>query len=226
MFWPSFMLGLFHAIFPCEDKAIFGFYAFGVSRDWRSALNLINFFGLGLIVGNLLVSLVFIFFIGGIVLDFLPENFLNYLAAGTMMIAGIVMFVLVSRDKIGSEPTSEDFGEFVSGKKRHAFLLGVLSGIPPCFMELTIYIQAALWSAQSGWYTGLAGVLFFGVGTWLGLFPLGLVGILGSETKKKVKKSRGVNPKVVEKLSALLLLLLGLIYLFFAIVQVRIFSWG
>lgn len=223
VFWPSFLLGLLHSIFPCEDKAIFGFYAFGVSRDWRNALTLINFFGLGLMCGNLLMSLAFVFFLGEIILDYVPEIPLNFIAAFAMIIAGIIMSVLVYKHRIGPPEDREEgdsLAEFVSERKRGAFLLGIFSGIPPCFMELTILIQAALWSAQSGWYSGLLGVFFFGLGTWLGLFPLGLLGVVGSQAKKR----RGINPHRVELVSAIMLVMLGFIYLILAIFNIQLFS--
>lgn len=226
VFWPAFVLGLLHAIFPCEDKAIFGFYAFGVSRDWRNAFTLMNAYGMGLMAGNLLVSLGFIFLFGGLLRGTIHQTILNYLTALSMILAGVVMFFIVSkgrfeqREQARDDESAEEISNIVAGRAKAAFLLGVLSGIPPCFMELTIYFQASLWAAQSGWYSGVVGVFFFGLGTWLGLFPLGLLGVVGSKAKAK----RFVNPLTFEQISAALLLGLGIIYLVLAVFDVSLFS--
>ena len=66
-------------------------------------------------------------------------------------------------------------------KKRTGFLLGLLAAMPPCIFQLTEYSQAIVFSMQSSWGNGVWTV-FFGIGTWIGLYPLALIGTMSGRS--------------------------------------------
>jgi ABC-type antimicrobial peptide transport system permease subunit len=66
-------------------------------------------------------------------------------------------------------------------------LLGVLAGLPPFIFENSIYLQAINYSAMYGWINGFLAVFFFGIGTWVGLFPLGLFGTMSGRINKIIR---------------------------------------
>jgi len=74
-------------------------------------------------------------------------------------------------------------------RKRTGFLLGVLAGIPPCIFEIGIYTYASLTSISNGWGNGVWIVFFFGIGTWLGLIPLAILGTMSGKVSKFLQKT-------------------------------------
>jgi sulfite exporter TauE/SafE len=235
IFW-SFGIGILHTLMPCEDKAIFAFYTFGVSRDSKEAFKILTVYGLGLLCSNMGIGSIISVF-GNIIFGGLNQLFLNGLAAGSVLISGGVMLVQVflrspnhsflklirphyqQKEEIAEtiQQSKEKEGRF---RKRTAFLLGILAGIPPCIFESAIYSMAAV---SSGLY-GMVIVLFFGIGTWIGMFPLAAFGLIGSYTRKKEKPNNKSFSKV-ELVSALTLISLGIILLLFVIAGIDIFHW-
>jgi sulfite exporter TauE/SafE len=80
--------------------------------------------------------------------------------------------------------------------------LGMVRGLPPCPIEAAVLIWAA--SAGNVWL-GTATVFVFGLGTTIGLIPLGLV--MGSLTSV-ISKSR--YERLVPRIAAILMIGLGL----------------
>ncbi len=72
IFLPAFLLGLLHTAMPCEDKALFCFYSFGVTKDPKSSLFILILYGLGLMTANLTIAIIAIL-ISLIPLIFLPS---------------------------------------------------------------------------------------------------------------------------------------------------------
>lgn len=246
VFWPGFFLGILHTLLPCEDKAIFFFYTFGTSRDSKHAFRILMAYGLGLLCTNMLIGTIAAF--GGLIFGGLNQYVTNGFGAISIIVSGIIMLFqnkslrLRPHYKQGneiSESFKESNGHF---RKKTAFLLGVLAGIPPCVFELAIYTQALTFSASSGILNGIFVVFFFGIGTWIGLFPLAAFGLIApaaknylnrkkteglsraSETESENKKNNG-NLSKIELISALSLIILGVIFLVLAIMQINIFTW-
>jgi len=192
--WGGLFLGILHTIMPCEDKFIFCFYAFGVARDWKQAFRIVNFYGAGLFLMNLAIGTIISYFAalaGNLIREY---RFIWNGAAGLVMIlSGIIMLVQLKRKTYW--PHSDQLQELTESlgtlraKKRTGFLLGLLAGIPPCIFEGAVYIQTALNSASYGWGNGAWTVFFFGIGTWIGLYPLALVGTASGKLAKAMQGS-------------------------------------
>lgn len=194
--WTGLFLGFLHSIMPCEEKAVFCFYAFGVARDWRQAFRIVNFYGAGLFVVNFLIGGI-ITYVGAIFGAFISiEEFRfvwNGIAAGVLILSGTIMLIQLKKKRYF--PHSDQFQELseslttLRSRKRTAFLLGMLAAIPPCIFETAVYLQAISISVNYGWGNGTWTVFFFGIGTWLGLYPLTLVGTASGKISKVLKGS-------------------------------------
>lgn len=180
---------------PCEDKFIFCFYAFGVARDWKQAMRIVNYYGFGLFTMN--------FIIGGSLAGFgailgtaiTPNRFVwNAISSFSLIISGIVMLLQIKRKKYWPHGDQlQDLTESLSTlrkRKRTAFLLGLLAGIPPCIFEIAVYLHAVTFSVQYGWGIGVWTIAFFGIGTWLGLYPLAFLGTMSGSISKALQDSR------------------------------------
>ena len=56
IFAPAFTLGILHTAIPCEDKAIFFFWSFGISKTPLRSILILVLYGLGLISSNLIAK--------------------------------------------------------------------------------------------------------------------------------------------------------------------------
>ncbi len=194
--WTGFFLGILHTIMPCEDKFIFCFYAFGVSRDWKQAFRIVNFYGFGLFLTNFIIGAI-VSYISSILGNTLLENLngflINAFSGIILIISGLIMIYQL-RKKI-YWPHSEQLQELIENlptlrsRKRTSFLLGILAGIPPCIFEIAIYTHASILSIEYGWGNGVWTVFFFGIGTWLGLIPLALLGTMSGKVSKFIQKT-------------------------------------
>jgi len=103
--WSGFFLGLLHTLMPCEDKFIFCFYAFGVSRDWKQAFRIVNFYGFGLFLTNLIIGAI-LSYISSILGQTLLENldryryFINALSGVFLIISGLIMLFQILKKNI------------------------------------------------------------------------------------------------------------------------------
>ncbi|MHA1585565.1 MAG: urease accessory protein UreH domain-containing protein, partial [Promethearchaeota archaeon] len=167
--WTGIILGAFHSIIPCSQKYPVVFYSFGVARDWKQGFRIINFYGAGLLVINLIIGAIVTYF-GAVFSKFfqINRNILNEVSGGVLIISGIIMIIQIKNNRYW--PHSDQMHELTESlstlrsRKRTAFLLGVLAGIPPCPMEITIYSYATIFSINYGWGNGVWTVLFFGLG--------------------------------------------------------------
>jgi sulfite exporter TauE/SafE len=192
--WTGIFLGILHTIMPCEDKAIFCFYSFGVSRDWKQAFRILNFYGFGLFLMNLVIGVIISYFaagIGSFLSDKVDRFVWNGVASFSLIISGFIMLYQIYRKKYW--PHTEQFQELTESlgtlraRKRTAFLLGLMAGIPPCIFEIAVYVHAMSFAAQYGWGNGVWVVFFFGIGTWFGLIPLAIIGSAGGRINKMLK---------------------------------------
>ena len=69
-------------------------------------------------------------------------------------------------------------------------IFGILAGFAPCIFEIFIYSQAVIESTSRGFLGGFLYVLFFSIGTFIGLFPLALAKLGGSQIIKRTKSNR------------------------------------
>ncbi|MBD3352438.1 MAG: hypothetical protein GF364_13200, partial [Candidatus Lokiarchaeota archaeon] len=180
---------------------------------------------------------------GGIFFTNINQYINNGLGAASIIISGIIMLIQVQKrtfrphsqqtDEI-EETFKETNGNF---QKRTALFLGLLAGIPPCVFEVAIYSQAVTFSASSGIINGIMVVFFFGIGTWIGLFPLAAFGLIGPLARNKFNKKDSIradenssswletSASKIELISAIFLIALGVIFLVLAILKINIFTW-
>ncbi|MHA1745086.1 MAG: urease accessory protein UreH domain-containing protein, partial [Promethearchaeota archaeon] len=192
--WTGLMLGFLHSIMPCEDKAILIFFAFGVARDRKQAFRIVNYYGFGLFLMNLIIGTIITYF--GALLGYnvnINRNILTGIAAIALIISGIVMLFRLKKQAYW--PHSDQLQEITEGlstlrsRKRTAFLLGMLAGIPPCIFEMAVYISGVSFAVSYGWGNGVWTIFFFGIGTWIGLYPLALVGTVHGKLSKMLRSS-------------------------------------
>ncbi len=179
IFLPAFLLGILHTVIPCEDKAIFFFWSFGISKTPRRSLNILVLYGFGLISSNLIIAL------GTVLISFVPRLIVpgiifnpfavNFLGAVVSMCAGIFLLFFVStRNYMPHSKQSKDIGTLDWEKNKTPYLFGILAGFAPCIFELIIYSQCLQYSLGYGFIEGVLVVFYFSLGTFVGLFPLAL----------------------------------------------------
>ncbi len=188
------ILGVLHTIMPCEDKFIFCFYAFGVARDWKQALRIVNSYGFGLFTMNLVIGSLLSWF-GALFGEILTVNrfIWNAVSSTSLIIAGSFMLYQIKTKKYWPhgdqlQELTESLGS-LRKRRKTGFLLGMLAGIPPCIFELAVYTYAWTFSVQYGWGNGVWTIFFFGIGTWLGLYPLALVGTMSGRLSQALQES-------------------------------------
>ncbi len=239
IFITGFSVVILHTLLPCEDKTIFTFYTLGVSRDTKETFRILAVYSLGLMLINLIIGAIMAF-IGTILGDELipvSEHVFNSLGASSIIISGIYLFVQVLRRK--HNPHSKQEGEITETfqlregrfRKRTSFFLGILAGLPPCVFETYIYLQAISFSASSGFINGVAVVFFFNIGSLLGLIPLSMFGIIGSYARKRLelkkeddKISRFQTISIIELVSSIILVIIGMVLLILALLGINVFK--
>lgn len=200
VFAPAFTLGILHTAIPCEDKAIFFFWSFGISKTPTKSIFILILYGFGLITSNLLIAT------GTVVISFIPqflfpgilidEFSINFFGAVTSMFAGFtLLFFIIRKGYMPHSKVKEEIDRFNWGKKKTPYLFGTLAGFAPCIFELIIYTECLRWSLQGGFgfLNGIFTVLYFSLGTFIGLFPLALAKHGTSQIiKTKENKRKGV----------------------------------
>ncbi|MHA1371105.1 MAG: urease accessory protein UreH domain-containing protein [Promethearchaeota archaeon] len=131
---------------------------------------------------------------------------------------GLYFFYKLYRLGKGDHHDATPISLHVKKKIFAIFLLGLLTGLPPCPFELTVYIQAM--SASSGHIIyGFLHVFWFSIGTILGLFIL--AGL--SRSLKKLKILREHGRTILEKVIAISVVIFGVVSLIMAIMNVSFF---
>ena len=101
IFAPAFTLGILHTAIPCEDKAIFFFWSFGISKTPLRSILILVLYGLGLISANLIIAFGTVFI--GLILqisipNIIPDDFtINFFGAVVSMFAGIILLFFIAR---------------------------------------------------------------------------------------------------------------------------------
>lgn len=199
IFLPAFLLGILHTAIPCEDKAIFFFWSFGISKTPKRNIAILSLYGLGLISSNLIIAL------GAIIISLVPQlifpalitdpYLINFLGAFTSMFVGLfLLFFISKRDYEPHSKYSKDIVKLNWESNKTPYFFGVLVGFAPCIFELIIYSQCLQYSLGygflQGFLQGILVVLYFSLGTFVGLFPLALAKYGTSHLVKPNKRRR------------------------------------
>ncbi len=226
VFTPAFLLGILHTLIPCEDKAIFFFWSFGISKTPQRSIFILVLYGLGLMSSNLIIATITI----SITLipkifvpDIIPDVYtINFFGAVTSMFAGfILLFFIMRRDYIPHSKHKDEIFQFDWEKKKTPYLFGILAGFAPCIFELIIYSQILQYSlsADFGFIDGFFIVFYFSLGTFIGLFPLALA---------KHGTSQIIKPDYSRKNRILIIMILiiivfNTIVMILSFLQIRVF---
>ena len=198
IFLPAFLLGILHTVIPCEDKAIFFFWSFGISKTPRRSLNILVLYGFGLISSNLIIAT------GTILISLVPRLIapglifnpyaINFFGAIVSMFAGIfLLFFVTTRNYMPHSKQSRDIGTLDWEKNQTPYLFGIIAGFAPCIFELIIYTQCLQYSLGYGFIEGVLIVFYFSLGTFMGLFPLALAKYGTSQiVKSKVNRKNTI----------------------------------
>ena len=182
IFAPAFLLGILHTLIPCEDKAIFFFWSFGISKTAKKSFFILIVYGLGLMSSNLIIAS------GMVLISFIPQYLIpgiseiepytiNFFGSLTSMFAGIILlFFITSKGYTPHSKQRDEIFQFNWEKKKTPYLFGIVAGFAPCIFEFFIYSQCLTFSLGSdlGFIDGIFTVFYFSLGTFIGLFPLAL----------------------------------------------------
>jgi ABC-type nickel/cobalt efflux system permease component RcnA len=191
---PAFLLGILHTLIPCEDKAIFFFWSFGIAKTPKKSIYILMLYGLGLITSNMIIASITVFVTQVprfIIPSFTPDPvIINFFGAFTSMFAGLFfLFFVTRRDYLPHSKYFKDIPSLDWEIKKTPYVFGIIAGFAPCIFELMIYTQAFQLSLGYGFIEGLLVVFYFSVGTFVGLFPLALAK-QGTSLIVKPKESR------------------------------------
>ena len=224
IFMPAFLLGILHTAIPCEDKAIFFFWSFGIAKTPTKSIYILALYGLGLICANMIIASVTVLItqVPRFVFPaFTPDPYIiNFFGAFTSMIAGIaILFFLTRRDYTPHSRYSKEISTLDWELKKTPFFFGILAGFAPCIFELIIYSQSFQFSLGYGFIEGLLVVFYFSLGTFVGLFPLALAKYGTSQMVKPNIKSR----KVIFYMMILIIIAFNSVVMILSFLRISVF---
>lgn len=183
-FLGAFLLGLAHTLEPCEDKAVVSLFIMWATKRLRQAMALVIIYGLGMTLIDTALGAISAYLGVSLLAQYGPV--LKVAAGAITALFGLYVFVggeaahlLHDHGEVSLQEASSETSRALS-----VFALGLVRGLPPCPFELAILAWAA--SMGSVW-RGTLTVFIFGLGTTLGLIPLGLVmsGLAGAIGKSR-----------------------------------------
>ena len=197
----AFVVGLVHTLEPCEDKAIVSLFVFWAAKKLAQAVGLVVLYGLGMALADTAM---------GFVLSYVGVRWLDIVRTPLEIAAGVITLILGILMLRGKELThvGHHHGEAVApanSKLLHWYSIlgfGIVRGLPPCPIEIAVL----LWAASIGnIWRGTATVFVFGLGTTVGLIPLGLImgGISNAISRTRYET-------LVPKITAILMMCFGL----------------
>ncbi|MBN2154435.1 MAG: sulfite exporter TauE/SafE family protein [Candidatus Lokiarchaeota archaeon] len=226
VYWPGFMLGFLHSCVPCQDKTLFIFYTFGVSRQTKDAFRILGSYSSGLLISNIaLGSLVTI--VGSLLLKHLPPLVSSQIGALAMVAMGLYLLIQLYRRKFRPHSCyNSKFVKKIQGNNKNrihtGFLVGIIAGFTPCLYEIAIFLYAA----GIGIGNGMILVSLYALGILIGIFPYAIFGV-NRNKKRHLSRSRSYGEPSISKIeiaSMILLLLVGIILFSFAHAGVDLFS--
>jgi sulfite exporter TauE/SafE len=196
----AFVVGLAHTLEPCEDKAIVSLFVFWATKKLSQAIGLVVLYGLGMALADTAL---------GFILSYVGVRWLDIIRTPLEIAAGVITLILGILMLRGKELThvGHHHGEAVApanSKLLHWYSIlgfGIVRGLPPCPVEIAVL----LWAASIGnIWRGTATVFVFGLGTTVGLIPLGLImgGISNAISKTGYET-------LVPKITAILMMCFG-----------------
>lgn len=224
IFMPAFLLGILHTAIPCEDKAIFFFWSFGIAKTPTRSIYILTLYGLGLISANMIIASVtvsitqiprFVF------PTYTPDpHVINFFGAFTSMFAGIIILLFVTRrDYMPHSKHSKEIPSLDWELKKTPYFFGILAGFAPCIFDLIIYSQSIQLSLGYGFIEGLLVVFYFSLGTFVGLFPLGLAKYGTSQIVKPNDKRR----KAIFYLMILIIITFNSVVMILSFLRISVF---
>lgn len=209
----AFLLGLAHTLEPCEDKAVVSLFVFWATKKLLPAIGLVVLYGLGMALVDTIM---------GFILSYVGVHWLEAIKTPLELTAGAITLVFGVLMLRGGELAhiGHHHGEAAADAnpkltRWYTILgLGMVRGLPPCPIEAAVLIWAA--SAGNVWL-GTTTVFVFGLGTTIGLIPLGLV--MGSLTNV-ISKTR--YERFVPLIAASLMIALGLFLMIAPLVGIEI----
>jgi len=224
IFMPAFLLGILHTAIPCEDKAIFFFWSFGIAKTPTKSIYILALYGFGLICANMIIASVTVLITQVprfVFPTFTPDPYvINFFGAFTSMIAGIViLFFLIRRDYTPHSKYSKEISNLDWELKKTPFFFGILAGFAPCIFELIIYSQSFQFSLGYGFIEGLLVVFYFSIGTFVGLFPLALAKYGTSQMVKPNIKRR----KAIFYLMILIIIAFNIVVMILSFLRISVF---
>ena len=189
----AFLLGLAHTLEPCEDKVVVSFLTLWGSERWKQGIPFVILYGLAMTLVN--TSLVVVFCLLGAEYIEGLEIYLAVIAGIIMIIFGLVMLMnkhfphFVHLTHHHGKEKKQGEKTFLPDKEKAytVLLLGIIRGLPYCPIELAV----VLWAISIGSILAGATIMFvFGLGTTIGLIPMGLImgGIAQKAKKTRYKK--------------------------------------
>jgi sulfite exporter TauE/SafE len=197
----AFVVGLAHTLEPCEDKAVVSLFVFWAAKKLAQAVGLVVLYGLGMALADTAM---------GFVLSYVGVRWLDIIRTPLEITAGAITLIFGFFMLRGKELTHVGHHHGEAAAPANAKLLrwysilgfGIVRGLPPCPVEIAVL----LWAASLGnvWH-GTATVFVFGLGTTVGLIPLGLImgGISNAISRTRYES-------LVPKITAILMMCFGL----------------
>jgi sulfite exporter TauE/SafE len=197
----AFVVGLVHTLEPCEDKAIVSLFVFWAAKKLSQAIGLVVLYGLGMAVADTAM---------GFILSYVGVRWLDIVRTPLAIAAGAVTLIFGFLMLKGKELThvGHHHGETVAtanSKLMHWYSIlgfGIVRGLPPCPLEIAML----LWAVSLGdVWRGTATIFVFGLGTTVGLVPLGLImgGISNAISKTRYES-------LIPKITAIVMMCFGL----------------
>jgi ABC-type nickel/cobalt efflux system permease component RcnA len=197
----AFIVGLAHTLEPCEDKAIVSLFVFWATKKLSQAIGLVVLYGLGMALADTAM---------GFVLSYVGVRWLDIVRTPLEITAGAITIIFGFFMLRGRELTHVGHHHGEAAAPANAKLLrwhtilgfGIVRGLPPCPLEIAVL----LWAASLGnVWLGTATVFVFGLGTTVGLIPLGLImgGISNAISRTRYES-------LVPKITAILMMCFGL----------------
>ena len=206
----AFSYGLLHTLQPCEDKAIFGFHTLGIAKNTSESLKIVAIYALGLFTINNLIGIAFSAL--GLFVGFIPilKTLVVYSWPIFSIGLGIFLYIRLLRFRSCDDHLASPIALKIAMKKKMFafFLLGIVTGLPPCPFELGAYVSA-LGVSSTGIMNGISYVFFFSIGTVIGLFVL--TSIVTSFKKLEIFKQR--NKDIMQTIACWILIGFGALVL-------------
>ncbi len=221
--WPAFIIGILHTLMPCEDKAIFCFWSFGISKDWKNSMTILMRYGAGLMTANVSIGAIASLF--SLIFVSIPiENYVYNFFGGlvSIIVAIYMLFYIFTREYTLHSKHAEELKLDIDWqRKRTPYILGILAGALPCIFEILIYTQCFTLTLSYGILSGLLTVISFSIGTFLGLFPLAMV----SQYGLRITKSSQNKSSILSLIMIILIIFFNTIIIFFSLFRIDIFPY-